>query len=612
MSGNSRRDDATVFWSRRRAPGLYLRSAVQLHCWRLDASCILSHRMDAQIKASEPEITFASKPAWRNSTAIMVALAAVAALAVVAPFCFLGNASGHDFEFHLASWMDVAQQWREGVLYPRWAAFANWGFGEPRFIFYPPASWMLGAALSFVFPWNMVPGVFIWLALVVAGVSMYALAKEWLPTADAMAAAVLFALNPYHLLVVYWRSDFAELLVSALVPLAVLYAMRTVSTPRRAVVPLALVTAAVWLGNAPAAVVVSYGIALVLVVESARKRNLGPLIYGGSALAIGLALAAFYLIPAVFEQPWVNIAEALSVGLRFSENFLFTHTADLEHTRFNFIVSCVAIETIAATFLGGVILGRWRRKHRELWWVLLALAGVSTLLMFPLTSPIWAHVPKLRYVQFPWRWLLLLNVPFAFFVAAGTASFRGIAKHAAWAVALAVLAITGFLLTRSNWWDVGAGADFYEAHFSTGKGYFGADEYGPRESDHYDLDENAPLVSLRSAESRRAETKATIKIEDWAAVHKRFVVHSQEPVFAALRLENYPAWGVEVNGKRVAPSSEHSGQTLVPLSAGTSRVQIAFATTPDRWWGDITSAITAVGVAGAMLIRRRRAARQPP
>ena len=192
------------------------------------------------------EAAAAPAPARHNSTLLMLALAGVAALAVVTPFFFLGNASGHDFEFHLASCMEVASQWRAGVPYPRWAELANWGFGEPRFIFYPPASWMLGAALSFIFPWSMVPGAFIWLALTLAGIAMFTLAREYLPAGDAIAAGILFAINPYHLVLVYWRSDFAELLASALTPLAVLFAMRTATEPRRALLPLSLVTAGLW------------------------------------------------------------------------------------------------------------------------------------------------------------------------------------------------------------------------------------------------------------------------------------------------------------------------------------------------------------------------------
>ena len=107
----------------------------------------------------------------------------------VMPFVWAGIPSGHDFEFHMFSWMEVLGQWRQGIVYPRWDALAHWGYGEARFLFYPPASWTLGAALGAILPWKLVPGTYCWIALTLAGLSMYRLAREWLPAPDALFAA---------------------------------------------------------------------------------------------------------------------------------------------------------------------------------------------------------------------------------------------------------------------------------------------------------------------------------------------------------------------------------------------------------------------------------------
>src|SRR6202789_4432669 len=207
----------------------------------------------------------------------MLALAG-ACLAAITPFFWRGSPSGHDFEFHMFSWMEVLGQWKHGILYPRWAALAHWGYGEARFLFYPPASWTLGAALGAVLPWKIVPGAYCWIVLALAGAAMYRLAREWLSPQDALFAAVFYALNPYHLLVVYWRSAYAELLGAALLPLLVLCLVRIFSRESesglRPTAGLSLLLAAAWLTNVSAAVMIHYSAAgLTLLLGSNHSAN---------------------------------------------------------------------------------------------------------------------------------------------------------------------------------------------------------------------------------------------------------------------------------------------------------------------------------------------------
>src|ERR1043166_8110691 len=117
---------------------------------------------------------------------------ALVSFAAIAPFLSLGIPSGHDFEFRMNSWMEVHQQWHEGIFYPRWASLAHSGYGEARFLFYPPASWMLGSFLGTFLPWNLVPGAYIWIVLSLSGLSMFCLARCWLEWRDAVFAAALY------------------------------------------------------------------------------------------------------------------------------------------------------------------------------------------------------------------------------------------------------------------------------------------------------------------------------------------------------------------------------------------------------------------------------------
>jgi uncharacterized membrane protein len=174
-------------------------------------------------------------------------MVACSALLATATLFARGNSCGHDFDFHLLSWMEVARAWRTGLVYPHWVQDANYGAGEPRLIFYPPASWLLGALLGVISSWHAAPTLFVLLALLAGGGSMYLLAREWAPAEAASLAACLYIANPYAMFVAYERAAFGELLASAWVPLMVLFALRS----RESVVPLGLSVAGLWLTTHP-------------------------------------------------------------------------------------------------------------------------------------------------------------------------------------------------------------------------------------------------------------------------------------------------------------------------------------------------------------------------
>jgi hypothetical protein len=519
------------------------------------------------------------------------------ALLVIAPFFWLGNASGHDIAFHASSWLDVAGQWREGIVFPRWTEWANHGFGEPRFIFYPPLSWMLGAALSFVVPWKVVPMAFIALVQTMAGLGAFALARRFLPVSAALFGAACYAANPYELLIVYLRSDFAELLACALMPLVVLAAVklcglvedRRGSLPR-AMAFFAVAFAAVWLSNAPAAVMVSYSVAILFVWAAVEEKSLRPLWRGAGGLALGFGLASFYLVPAAYEQRWVNIAQALSSGLQPSDNFLYTMTNDPEHNLFNWIASSVAILLLVVTGIAGIAAHRGtaqeqeRDESRKLWRALLLLSAAVAMLMLRPSSIFWEQLPKLRFVQFPWRWMAILAVPYTYFLAAAMRHRR---MRWIWAVlALAVAGGTATFLVQKAWWDSEDIPVLREA-IANDQGFEGTDEYDPVGDDRYNLPEKAPRVQvLPGEESEGSPPKAEIHIERWTAEEKDLRVTSNEPLRVGLRLLNYPAWRVEVGGKTVAAQrAETNGQMILPLSPGTQRIVAKFASTPDRTLG---------------------------
>lgn len=544
-----------------------------------------------------------------------VLLLAVIGIAVL-PLAWRGPSCGQDFDFHLQNWLEVARSWREGVLYPHWAASANYLAGEPRFVFYPPLSRFLGAALGSVLPWSWTPLAFTLVCLLGAAWSFRAMAREWAGEDNAALGACLYVVNPYMMFLVYERGALAELMAAVWIPLLVLYGLRAGRSP----VPLALTVAAIWLTNAPAAVMGCYMLAVLVLAAGVQQRSWKLPARAAGGVALGLALAGFWLVPAIYQQRWVQIDLAIGPLMRVEDSFVFEYvpkgganiTAD-ELFAVNYHNQVLRLASwIVVALMAGMVGAAWfsRRRRSPLWLPLVILGAVVCALQFRWSDFVWRVTPKLEYLQFPWRWMLVLAMILATLVALALRpeppTRRGIAIRA-----VLMLALAGGMAALSSalFWQACDEEDNVAAQIQTfhSAGFEGTDEYTLQ---GLDLDDEAglaacnlrqgPIVVVNTPEAQApglhapcatdTQIPAHVKIDRWQTEHRTADVESPTAGYAVLRLMDYPAWRVTRNGAEAKDVTRRGdGEMAIPISAGANHIDVTWRTTPDQGAGILLS-----------------------
>lgn len=592
--------------------------------------------------------------------AVIVMAAAVA----VAPQLMKGNTCGHDFDFHLVSWMDARASWHEGILYPHWAASANYGAGEPRFVFYPPLTWMLGAALGLAMPWTLVPIALTFLLLAGTGLATRALAKMALSDRTAALAGCAAIFSGYALFTAYERSAFGELAGGVWIPLVLLCALRrgaageTRPAGRSAwrsewngSAGVAVAIAGAWLSNAPVGVMASYLLAAVAAALSIRRRSFAPVVRASAGMVLGLGLAAIYLMPAAVEQKWIDIAQAVDdPGLKIENGWLFAYHANkalAEHDSVLFKVSRIAVTMIAIALAGSVI--HWLRvrgarapdsaaagsRELEFWLVIAAIPMVVLLLQLPVSWPIWSLLPKMRFLQFPWRWLVAVEAPMGILVAAAVWPAKRWRQVAAATAVLPAFACM-IHLAGHNWFQRCDEEDAVApmvAVAKTGAGFAGTGEYQPAGADATEIAEGLPGACLvTDADAALGRVPGTAEDDSDAtpvwdeqqgscdqtfpaspvavrgrAEHFGLIAVTDHAGYLVLRLTRYPAWQVTVNGRAAQnPHKRDDGLLAVPVPAGPVALSADWTTTPDVVAGRWISGISAMAMAGLAIAGGRR------
>jgi hypothetical protein len=578
------------------------------------------------------------------------AIILMAAVIAVGPLIWRGPSCGADSGFHLVSWIDAQHSIMSGLLYPHWANSPNFGAGEPRFVFYPPLSWMVGAVLGMIMPWNSVRLTFTILCLAATGFANRALAREMMSDGPATLAGCAAIFVGYPLLSVYIRCDYAELMGGFWIPLLLLFALRRRKpagnfwerTFDGSAAPLALIVAGIWLSNGPLGIMASYLLAAVALLSALIEKSLAPVVRAAVSTCAGMGLASLYLIPAVWEKDWASIQDAVTqVNYVVENNWLFARNADpllASHNMTLHQISILAVVMLVITFSAGAV--AWIRgvePEARRWSIPLALIPLAVLfLLLPFSLPVWNVVPELRLLQFPWRWLMILEAPMAIWFALAVCFDRRNLRR--WQMAACAAIFVGISLAAPYWWyfECGSSMDSLQQLVREGVGVFGKPEYGTPGTHLPFIDplvdsNGVPLVdprayfivqSLPSACLLDNNPDASVQGDagsvpvwrgnlancnssGWRELvltsgasglesagnmpeQKWIVGVAEHAGYLILRLRYYPAWGVKVNGTPVTAIAEQErGLMAVPVPQGNVQVSVDWTTTGDvvagRW-----------------------------
>lgn len=323
---------------------------------------------------------------------------------------------------HLYRLVELDNLFRHGVLFSRWAPDLVYGLGLPLFNFYAPLSYYLAEVfhllgLSLV---NALKAAFC-LAILGSGTTMYLYVRDVFGEAPAVVAAVAYMYAPYQLYDSFFRGILPEVLALALFPL-VMWSFRRLATlgDRRYIIIGALGLAALPLTHTTSTLIffpllVAYVVALLFF--SGERSFIGGAAnhrYSSvtSALVLGLALSAFFTLPAILERQWVQIERGLiPPNLDYHHHFLslteiLSPPQPTDTGRMNPAVprSLGLVQTIPAiAALPGLRKRGESQRLHILFFALVLVASVA--MMLPQSVALWDRLPPLAYLQFPFRWL---------------------------------------------------------------------------------------------------------------------------------------------------------------------------------------------------------------
>jgi hypothetical protein len=173
-----------------------------------------------------------------------------------------------------------------------------------------------------------------------------------------------------------------------------------------------------------------------------------------------------------------------------------------------------------------------------------------------------------------------------------------------------IIAFLGFTVRdviRQATWGRRAVAEMYWS--TSTNGYRGAREYLPADVHLPPKPHVLPEVPLAQVKCEIPCAQDTMKVVGWREEEKLLRVKTAVPAAVTLKLYDYPAWRVEIDGKPATPETTYGGSLKIDVPPGAHELRVWFSRTPDRTAGIVISFFSAMILLALIYLAERR---EPP
>lgn len=356
-----------------------------------------------------------------------VLIVALVAMAVLLPIMIFGIPNGADLPNHLRFALPFYESIQSGHFHPGWLAESNYGLGDPRFIFYPPGLYyLLSATRMLTGEWYSASILAFIVLSVTGGLGAYFWVRTIFTPRVAMWTGVLYALAPYRLNELYQASLLSEYAACSILPFVFAFVERVIR--RKSiydVIGLGASYALLILTHLPIAVIGSIALAIYVLLRVEKKNFLSTITRLALGTSLGLAASSFFWTSMLAELSWIKGSGANpNPYYDYRLNFVFSPSALTN--RNTWYANLLALAMIGFLLPGVAFLVRSfkRDKSNGAMNAALVLLLLTFLMATPLSKPVWAVVPKLSEVQFPWRWLSITSLMGAMLFAASIPKWK--------------------------------------------------------------------------------------------------------------------------------------------------------------------------------------------